>query len=180
MLELFKILIVPLLIGLFSWIARGIYSRHLEIIPKINIRFKQGNVGTRMEKDSFVIDWYFNMEFVNSSKYDAYNLFFYMPTLKSFTNGYFIKTKFQKFTHLKSFDTIGIDNLHVTSKVEQSKVSNRHDMSIKFLPEQIKHISFLLEYENEKGKKFYTEFKDNQNIFHRRFKKNLKHYKVII
>ena len=183
MIETLKPAIIGLLTGFIAWIARGFYNRHFEIKPKINLKIEKngGFHGMDSNHSFYLLKWWNRFILINNSGYTAYNIKFFFPNKKK------IIDNFQEFDnlfysnyHLKSLDKKEF-RIETVKREKSINVFNMEELKYKdpinhFMPKELLSIQLLIEYENERGKKFYTEFIENKNYFSYRRKRKFKKY----
>ncbi len=188
MTEAIRTIIISLLTGLIVWVASRFYSKHFEIRPNIFFRLEEngGSSGLDSNHSFFKITWNNRFIIANNSKFTAYKIKFYIPYYEKIVHN------FQEFRHTFHSNFLLEANSEkefrlVTTNTERSadvfvmenntRIRKKYsDTMNHFKPEELGNFKMLIEYENEKGKKFYTEFIDNSNHYSNRKKKKYKKY----
>ena len=172
--------------GLIAWVARGFYNKNFEIRPRIYFRLEQTTTLSKFASNKIFYELVWRNHFIikNNSSYTAFNIQFYIPHKeKLIHNEPVFKREFPPNFHLESLAekqaTIETTNSIKTSEIfiiengvpTDKKINNS---IVHFKPEELENFNILVEYENEKGKKFYTEFVANKNRLFNRRKRKLK------
>ena len=108
---------------------------------------------------------------INSSKFDA----FYLKEIwdkKKFSYISSTGMKSTSSTHLKAFDKM-THNYTMRKRIPDVDFQKEKPIN-EWSPEEIKSFNIILQYQNEKGTIFYTEYNKGQQIFHRKLNRTLK------
>lgn len=145
-------------IGLFLRILNPIISPITSFFfhkPRLYVEFlDKGNSSGAEPNNSYRFTWRHELRVINNSNYDAYNLKVDEPLSKSFDRIEQLPklNNLEKRQHiiLKTSKTAIIDN-DIGNKMRRGELPH-------LFPPGCEEFALLLEYENEKGRTFYTLF----------------------
>ncbi|MFC2105023.1 hypothetical protein ACFLS4_06710 [Bacteroidota bacterium] len=160
--------------GLIAWVARGLYTKYFELKPRLYLRLEQTitKSGFASNKAFYELMWKNNFILKNNSSYTAYNIKFYIPFKeKLIHNEPEFRNNFPPNSHLESLEekvasiktTNSINSSEIFTVIDGEQVKKIDKPIIHFKPIELENFNILIEYENEKGKKFYTEYINKMN-----------------
>jgi hypothetical protein len=175
--DVLKDIFMAIVIMFITWLARGYYSKYFEQRPRIKLSIKEnGNSsGPKNDYSRFEINWHHKLLVSNQSSIDAYELtIFILNGNKIFTNYNSLSNFFNEQTILESnksiehrFETkLSIKYLEYKRFCDSLEQYTRPDVVEHFYPENLKNFQALATYKNEKGKKFFTEYRKETNRFY--------------
>jgi hypothetical protein len=170
-------ILVSVVTGILIFVSQGIYNKYFVLQPKIIIRVLGKNSGYRgpIDKQTYRALWTPTIEFLNNSKHDAYNLKIFYLNADVFKKTISKPLYFKDHEFIKGFEKKSIF-LEREKSIPKKSIINFDKVLNDFMPDDIKNLSFLITYENEKGKRFYTEFKNDKAKTFKRKRKKFRKY----
>jgi len=175
--EALETILISLATGLIVWVARGFYNKRFEIRPKIHFRLQEsgGSSGLDSNHSFFKMQWNNRFIISNNSSFTAYKIKFYIPDREKvihnfqsfkqeFHSNLFLEPNTEKEFRLVTTNTEKSSDVFIMKNNEIVRKKHPDDLKY-FKPKELEDFKMLIEYENEKGKKFYTEFIDKLNHY---------------
>lgn len=177
-LEIFVITLVAALVASFiGFIAKSIFEKYFSIVPKIKISILgKGSGGhSNFDNNRVKANWHLTIKFDNISNYSAINLKINYLHADKFKGSISSPMHFTENKILRGFDS---EDRFITQEklIDKEKITDRDKLLSDFMPSEIRNLSFLLTFENEKQKKFYSEFKNGEARTYKRRKRRFKKY----
>ena len=175
--EIFIITLVAALVGSFiGFIAKNIYEKYFSIVPKINVSVygKSSGGHSSFDVNRLKVSWSPTIKFTNISNFNAINFQIHYLNAESFKGSISSPMYFRENHILRGFET---EDRYITYErlIDLDKVKDKEKVLSDFMPSEVSNLSFLLTFENEKRKKFFIEFKNDEartyKIGRHRFKK---------
>ena len=177
-LEMFIITLIAALVASFiGFIAKNIYEKHFSIVPKINVSVSGKSSGghSSFDKNRLKVHWSPTIKFTNISNFNAINFQIHYLNADSFKGSISSPMYFRGNHILRGFETED-RYLSYEKLIDQEKVKDRDKVLSDFMPSEIRNLSFLLTFENEKRKRFYIEFKNDEAKSYIRRRRRFKKY----